>query len=279
MLKKLLKYDFSAVIKLWSLGALAVLLLSAGGGLCMRILSSNRPLHGIINLVAGLGTFLSVLSVVAFSILTFILLAMRYYKNFFTDEGYLTFTLPVKLHTVINSKLIMVFVMLILTGIVTSLSSTIMQAIGDEYFVENMKDFFAGLGSFFQMAEEAGMLGWAIVYVIEALLIMFFSSLFSVLFLGCCITFGSVVAKKAKVLASIGIYYGANWIFSVVTMIFMVFGMMAFGAWVDGANLSDQQIAQLIGLLLFGIIALLGMLSSLLYTLQYRLLDRKLNLP
>ena len=279
MLKKLLKYDFGAVIKLWSLGALAVLLLSAGGGLCMRILSSNRPLHGIINLVAGLGTFLSVLSVVAFSILTFILLAMRYYKNFFTDEGYLTFTLPVKLHTVINSKLIMVFSMLILTGIVTSLSSTIMQAIGDEYFVENMKDFFAGLGSFFQMAEEAGMLGWAIVYVIEALLIMFFSSLFSVLFLGCCITFGSVVAKKAKVLASIGIYYGANWIFSVVTMIFMVFGMMAFGAWVDGANLSDQQIAQLVGLLLFGIIALLGMLSSLLYTLQYRLLDRKLNLP
>ena len=173
----------------------------------------------------------------------------------------------------------MVFVMLVLTGIVTSLSSTIMQAIGDEYFVENMKDFFAGLGSFFQLAEEAGMLGWAIVYVIEALLIMFFSSLFSVLFLGCCITFGSVVAKKAKVLASIGIYYGANWIFSVVTMIFMVFGMMAFGAWVDGANLSDQQIAQLVGLLLFGIIALLGMLSSLLYTLQYRLLDRKLNLP
>lgn len=279
MLKKLLKYDFSAVIKLWSLGALAVLLLSAGGGLCIRILSSNRPLHGIINLVAGLGTFLSVLSVVAFSILTFILLAMRYYKNFFTDEGYLTFTLPVKLHTVINSKLIMVFSMLILTGIVTSLSSTIMQAIGNEYFVENMKDFFKGMGSFFQMAEEAGMLGWAIVYVIEALLIMFFSSLFSVLFLGCCITFGSVVAKKAKVLASIGIYYGANWIFSVVTMIFMVFGMMAFGAWVDGANLSDQQIAQLVGLLLFGIIALLGMLSSLLYTLQYRLLDRKLNLP
>ena len=279
MLKKLLKYDFGAVIKLWSLGALAVLLLSAGGGLCMRILSSDRPFHGMINLVAGLGTFLSVLSVVAFSILTFILLAMRYYKNFFTDEGYLTFTLPVKLHTVINSKLIMVFVMLVLTGIVTSLSSTIMRAIGDEYFVENMKDFFAGLGSFFQLAEEAGMLGWAIVYVIEALLIMFFSSLFSVLFLGCCITFGSVVAKKAKVLASIGIYYGANWIFSVVTMIFMVFGMMAFGAWVDGANLSDQQIAQLVGLLLFGIIALLGMLSSLLYTLQYRLLDRKLNLP
>ena len=279
MLKKLLKYDFGAVIKLWSLGALAVLLLSAGGGLCMRILSSDRPFHGMINLVAGLGTFLSVLSVVAFSILTFILLAMRYYKNLFTDEGYLTFTLPVKLHTVINSKLIMVFAMLVLTGIVTSLSSTIMQAIGDEYFVENMKDFFAGLGSFFQMAEEAGMLGWAIVYVIEALLIMFFSSLFSVLFLGCCITFGSVVAKKAKVLASIGIYYGANWIFSVVAMIFMVFGMMAFGAWVDGANLSDQQIAQLIGLLLFGIIALLGMLSSLLYTLQYRLLDRKLNLP
>lgn len=279
MLRKLLKYDFGAVIKLWCIGALAVLALSVGGGLCIRVLSSDRPFHGIINLVAGLGVFLSVLSIVAFTILTIVLLAMRYYKNLFTDEGYLTFTLPVRLHTVINSKLIMVFTMLVLTGIVTYLANMIIQGIGIENYFEILKGTFKGFGEFLKEARKEGALGWVILYATEAVCIMFFTSLFSVLFLGCCITFGSVVAKKAKVLASIGIYLGANWLFSVVVMIFLVFGIMAFGSWVDGANLTDTQIAQLVGLLMFGVVALQAMLCSLLYTLQYRLLDRKLNLP
>ena len=62
-------------------------------------------------------------------------------------------------------------------------------------------------------------------------------------------------------------------------MIFLVFGVVAFGTWISGADLGEQQVMQLIGLLLFGVVALEAMLCSLLYTLQYRLLDRKLNLP
>ena len=50
MLRKLLKYDYAAVIKLWCIGALAVLVLALGGGFCMRILFSGRNLHGVIML-------------------------------------------------------------------------------------------------------------------------------------------------------------------------------------------------------------------------------------
>lgn len=42
----------------------------------------------------------------ASSIITLIFILMRYYKNFFTDEGYLTFTLPVTPHELLWTKLI-----------------------------------------------------------------------------------------------------------------------------------------------------------------------------
>jgi hypothetical protein len=174
---------------------------------------------------------------------------------------------------------VLVFTMLVLTGIVTYLANMIIQGIGIENYFEILKGTFKGFGELLKDARKEGALGWVILYATEAVCMMFFTSLFSVLFLGCCIAFGSVVAKKAKVLASIGIYFGANWLFSVVVMIFLVFGIMAFGSWVAGANLTDTQIAQLVGLLMFGVVALQAMLCSLLYTLQYRLLDRKLNLP
>lgn len=279
MLRKLLKYDFKAVIKLWAIGALAVLVLSVGGGLCLQILQSDRPFHGMIDLAAILGAFLSYIGILAFSILTFILLAVRFYKNFFTDEGYLTFTLPVKLHSLINSKLILVLVMELLTVIVIAAALFIFISVGIGADFESMGLFFGSLGQLFDSIREAGYLGWAILYILEVLLISFFTSLFGLLFLHCCITFGAVIAKRAKVIAAIAVYYAASSIFSMVLGIFMVFGITAYTVWLSGTTLTETQTLQIVALTLFGIAALQAMLCSLLYTLQYRLLDRKLNLP
>ncbi len=279
MLRKLLKYDFAAVIKLWSLGALAVLVLSAFGGLAELILNSERRLHEMIMLVAGLVRVGSVLGQIAFTILTFILLGMRYYKNFFTDEGYLTFTLPVKLHSLINSKLILVLVMLSLTSVVSMLGNFITNVIGIENYFENLKSVFDEFKLAFTMLKAEVAVGWIILYIAEVLGIIFFSTLFSVLFLGCCITFGSVVAKRAKLVAAIGIYYVSNFLFSIVAIIFLIFGLPTFAIWLAPAIENGLNTEPVIALLLFGVLALQGLLCSLLYTLQYRLLDRKLNLP
>ena len=283
MLRKLLKYDFKSVLKFWSIGALVMLALCCASGLSMRVLYSDREFHGMIKLVAFLGSLLGNLSVTVFASLTMILLAIRFYKNFFTDEGYLTFTLPVKLHTVLNSKLIASMVVMAATTLWIILGYILQYAIGMGRFWEEMSIVFDEIGTGMEQLmvflKENGYLGWIILYIVETVFITFFSSLFGYLFLYCCITFGSIVAKKAKVVASIVIYYVSNWVFSVVIMIFLVFGVVAFGTWISGADLGEQQVMQLIGLLLFGVVALEAMLCSLLYTLQYRLLDRKLNLP
>ena len=279
MLRKLLKYDFGAVIKLWCIGALAVLVLALGGGVCIRVLESDRSFHGIITLAAGMGIFLAYLGICAFSVLSLILMLMRFYKNFFTDEGYLTFTLPVKLHTVLNSKLILIFTMMALTGLWIGMSVFIALAVGVESLPEIMENIGLALKELRLIIEEGQCQGWVALYIVEAILISVLSSLTSHLFIFCCITFGSIVAKKAKVAAAIGIYFGANFVFSIVLSIFMSFGMSAFVVWISTAEGAVFYAFEIVALAMFGIIALEAMLCSMLYTLEYRLLDRKLNLP
>lgn len=275
MLRKLLKYDFKSVMKLWGLGALIVLALSVFGGLCLRVISSDRDFHEIIYITCGLGLFLTYLAICAFAILTFVLLAVRFYKNFFTDEGYLTFTLPVKLHTLMNSKLILALVTEFITFLVGMAAILIVLFVG----LGGLDVVFENIGEFLKMLCKEGYMGWAILYFVEFLVVMSLGSAFSSLFMGCCITFGAVIAKRAKVLAAIGIYYAANSVFSTVTSIFLMFGFGAFTTWVDSAQLTGAQERTVFALTMFGIAALLGLLCSMLYTLQYRLLDRKLNLP
>ena len=54
--------------------------------------------------VLGLIIFGSILILVAFAVISSIIVFVRYYKHFFSDEGYLTHTLPVKTSTHMFSK-------------------------------------------------------------------------------------------------------------------------------------------------------------------------------
>ena len=106
MLKKLLKYDLKSVFKYWWIAAIASLGLSAAGGFCISVMMAEKDVPALIAVLIVLTLLFSIIGIVAFSILSYILLYVRFYKNFFTDEGYLTFTLPVKRSQLLNSKLI-----------------------------------------------------------------------------------------------------------------------------------------------------------------------------
>ena len=268
MLRKLLKYDFRAVIKPWLIGLVVMLALSFVGAFGVLIMISDRTFDDLVMLFGTLSIAGAAFAIAAFFLMTEIILAIRFYKNFFTDEGYLTFTLPVKLHTHINSKLIMSMVMMTLTAIAAIVGVMIVV-------------FLSGLVKFSDIRlvwDAMPDKGWIILYLVEVLILLSLSTLFGILFLSCCITFGSVIVKKGKALAAFGVYYGANSIFSTVTSIAYVFGLPTLAMWV----VRPEFVAKINGgvaLLLFGAICFMALLSSLLYVLQYRLLDRKLNLP
>lgn len=278
MLRKLLRYDFKAVLKYWWIAAVSVLVLSVLGGSCISVMTSEKDLPEVAMAMATIGMMLVVLSYGVLAFLTMILIFIRFYKNFFSDEGYLTFTLPVKRTQLLNSKLIASVTTMCITIFVLFLGVLVMLAVGfaEEVFTQQFwTDFWEGIRGLF--AELSGAeLSYLLTYIVEVLLLMVLAEVFSCLFLFNCITFGSIITKKAKVIASIGIYYGVNSVLSFVIQLFYLFSIPALGYWIS--NLSQAQGMPVLALILLGIDLLVALLCSLLYCLEYWMLDRKLNL-
>ncbi len=274
MLRKLLKYDLRALFRVWWIAAVVSLLMGLVGGFCWMLVDSEKPLPDAVETVANLLLFLVVLTFFAFTLLSTVLIFIRIFKNFFSDEGYLTFTLPVRRRDLLNSKVISGLILNAATYLVIFVSFLVMFSIAKyDYILDGL--FWQDLSDFFREALDA-LGGYLWIYLIEIALVMLFNSAMDLLFLYCCITFGSTVAKKGKLIASIGIYYGANSIFSFLLTLLMTFGTPSISYWL--APLSDDQISPIVALLLLCVLLLLGTFCALLYALQYRMLERKLNL-
>lgn len=274
MLKKLLKYDFRSVFKYWWIAAVSSLLLCVVGGACINVLQVERELPAVVDACAIIVLVLSILSLVAFSLLSTILIFVRFYKNFFTDEGYLTFTLPVKRSSLLNSKLIMSVTAIIATlfAIVFNIGAMLCVGFSESIFTA---EFWKGIITVFEeLIKELGL--YLFVYGIEAILILVLAEVFFTLFLYCCITFASIITKKARVITAIGIYYGANSVFSFVVQIFTLFGARGIFERIGAVQESAQYFV--FSLVLLGIIMIFAIFCSMLYTFLYWMLDRKLNL-
>ena len=80
-------------------------------------LQASPVIAQILQVTTTLLFTISVIAVVAGIFIALFIVMQRYYKNFFSDEGYLTFTLPVKTGHLLGSKVIsavlwMLFVLL-----------------------------------------------------------------------------------------------------------------------------------------------------------------------
>lgn len=275
MLNKLLKYDFKAVFKYWWIAAISSVVLALAGGWSISIFDSSKELPTILYVVATIVAIIAVMGVVAFSFITVIFVYTRFYKNFFTDEGYLTFTLPVKRSELLNSKIITSVVASSLTGFVILFDIFIALAVGipDVIFDEWM--WYEFWNEFvLEIIDVAGF--YLVIYIIEILLGLLLLSIFTTLFVFSCITVGSIITKKAKIITSIGIYYAANSVFTFIVQMFGIFGFESILEWIG--RLEESQFAPVIALLLLGVVLFIGAFCGVLYSLQYWMLDRKLNL-
>ena len=280
MLKKLLKYDLKAVFKYWWIAAISTLGLSVLGGFAVTVLRDTvstepeKKVPIILEILSSIALPLVYLGFIALGILTVIMIFVRYYKNFFSDEGYLTFTLPVKKSELINSKVIMGVISSLATSFVVLVNIIIILVIG---FFDNIikPDFWKEFSEFFsEVFKSLGV--YTFVYVLEIILVVFLANLLSTLFLYDCVAIASMLVKKAKVITAIGIYYVANGVISTLFTIFSLFGMSTI---IDTMSaMKTSTLLPLISLLGSGIIVMLAMFTALLYLLQYWIVDRKLNL-
>ena len=261
MFAKLLKYEFKSCAGLMGILSLGSLGVGAGSGLILRYMVHTAE-HMIVNdsleMVLGILFFFSFLTLFAFAIIGSLYPLVQFYKRKFTDQGYLTFTLPVRSWQIyLTSFLNILFwdIIMVLTLAGGFVLVFAVGFVGTEIWGEIVRSL--PIYEFEQITAELDFIN-PLYYLV--------SSLGGVMLMINSIVLGSVIARKRKVLGAVGVYYGTTMLMSAVS------------AWITNMEyVSDpllaierMQTATMVSACAFGIGGAI---------LAIWLMDKKLNLP
>ena len=287
MLKKCLKYDFEAVMRTWWIVAVSMMGAAVIAGLGFRFFSqcmvADEVNEGLTVLAAfvAIGSYFCIMAMLIGMTVSFILIFWRMYTHFYTDQGYLTFTLPVKRSTLYLSKVIMATVLEAATVGILILGILFMVLVvppteGGEFFLS--LDWLSAIGEVLgQLVDVAGW--WLILWIPAAVAILVLFALFQNGLIYFCITMGAVVAKRHKLIAAIGIYYGVNLAVGLIGEIIFLFLTAGIITIVMAALASGGVIMGLTVTAILFIVALaMAVLSAILHFMTVNKLEQKLNL-
>lgn len=274
MFAKLLKHEWRSTREM--LGILCLISLGASllGGLTMCYLFYVSSHDGggseALKILSVLFMIAAMIALAVVGVAAVVVYMGRFYKSRFTDEGYLTFTLPVNTHQNLLASLVNTAIGMVLITLVICLSGCLWMVIafaGVEGFYQTVWEHFPELWEkFWSLVQtHAGEIPWGVVA--RGMLCALTGAINSLVMLMLAVTVGSLIAKKHKILAAVAVFYGIHVLISIAT----AFLMSATTA------LSGGALAAMSGY--FGRTALLMTALSLGgYFLMYWLVDRKLNL-
>ena len=125
MFLKLLKQDFRATARLMLPVYAAAILLALFNRLSLALQDGRVESH-FLYMFTQLASVLFVLTMAAIVVMSFVLMIVRFHRNYMTDEGYLMFTLPVTKGQLIWSKLLVSVFWAVVSGLVGILASFIL---------------------------------------------------------------------------------------------------------------------------------------------------------
>ena len=265
MFAKLLKHEWKATCG--TLGAMSLGALGAGvlGAVLLRILTnaSNDVNSGALEGVLTIALVFLILGLVAYMAAVWILLLRRFYKNKFTDEGYLTFTLPAKSWEIFLSSVVNTLVWQILCGLVLFVAIVIMVGFGLGGTMEESQEIYQEVyGSDTYILSDT--LGLSLLNVVVSLV-------GSTVLVLTCITLGATFAKKHKIMAAIGIYYGLSAVQSTLSTV--VNAVLLVSADSYDAVIGAMESTYLCQILITTLLATGG------YFLSVHMMKKNLNLP
>ncbi|MBE6680856.1 MAG: hypothetical protein E7600_01045 [Ruminococcaceae bacterium] len=288
MYSKLLKYDMKAGRRTWWIVSIIISAATVIAAFLMRfcveyIERDNRSVFPIYSTILFFVAFLYIM-LIAYSMYGLLIpLFIRFYKHLYTDEGYLTFTLPAKRSTILLSKTVSVSLFSLMyfavIAICLALLALVVPPSEESGQIINPVVYETIIRIIGDLKEE-GWLGWIILYLVEGVLFLAAIWFFNLVLVQFCITMGSVIAKRLKVLASLGIYFGINTALSVLTRLLTLCIQIFFsGGTIEVLqNLSLERSQVLLALVLFGLIIAVITMSLTVYFATRNLLERKLNL-
>lgn len=269
MLGKLIKHEFKATYMNFILLYMGVIVLTIINKVFWLVNSESV----VLNVIRGFVTALYVISIIAVCVVTLILIIYRFYKNLLKDEGYLSFTLPVRVSEHVISKLLVSFVWQILTLVVIVLSFLIM---GMDTGMFNM---FAELRDAlsFLITTYDGVVRLAIEFII--LIIVAFIT--SILMLYAALSLGQLFAKHklgGAILSYIGFYFIMQIVNTLILSAVMVGNTTVMRLAINNEDLPVNLGIEIFNKLFLWIIIIQVITSLIYYFITYIMLKKKLNL-
>ncbi len=220
MVKKLFKHEFIAYMR----ALLPMHLIMLGVAALTRFVYFFESEERIFQIVGNSSITVLVISCIVCLVLSYVNIITRFYKNMFTHEGYLSFTLPIT-----NAQHIWVKVTTGVAVLITSLIAIVLAvciATAGEFTVELFKAAFWLLG---QGAEQIGWQFW--LYLIEFIIVVAASMFASILLFYSCITIGQL-SNKNRVILAIGVYFIYYFITQVLSTLFIVvMSVVSYQTW------------------------------------------------
>lgn len=274
MLGKLLKYDMRYVSRIMLIVYIIVLSISLfiSGLIFLSFKVAEFSVLLLMTLPIG------ILAVAGVSASGVIMIAVRIYKNLYSDQGYLTFTLPVSSNHLIWGKVILyaiwqisgmaVAVICVAIPVAVTVSLAGEQTIDTvkylfDFICFNIRDTLGFVGSTFNVLAVA-MIVYYLISFISAPIIMIFA--FSI----------GQLASKHKILLAMVAYYGYSMVSSTIfTVVEIILSLIASNIlYAPAGELALTEMT-----LFYSIISTISLvLTSICYVMTKNIMDNKLNL-
>ncbi len=267
MLGKLLKYEIKATGRTF-LPMYALLVVFAL--INKFFLAVNNDYFKVPQIIA-MSVF--VVIIVGICVMTLVVAIQRFNKNLLSDEGYLSFTLPVKVHTQIDCKMIVSLMWTALSVIVSMISIFIMAV--DQVTLQKVREAFSQLNSAMNTVGASGY-----VILLEVLLLLIIGTLAGITSIYAAVAIGNM-SSKHKLLAGVGAYLGFGVIEQIVaSFIFTSFGdsIRNYFESLRATAASVAQVSSAVELVLLGVIVYTLVFGVAFYFLTEWMLRKKLNL-
>ncbi len=268
MVGKLFKYEIKSYLRLFIPFEIIVL----ASALFLRTVYIFQADNVFYDIIYGSSALLFLVAVEASLVVVTVLAIIRFFKNLYSSEGYLSFTLPVtasqhifvKLATALLFQSVAIAVAVCAFGIATA----------GELFIEIVK---AGA---YLLKRAVFMVGANLpFYIVEVMLLLFASSVFGIMLFYTCISLGQL-AKKARLFMAFVYYF----IYYGVTQAITTIGLIIFEVAIISYDISEilffieSNLDWLMHIFLIGgAIFSLG-ISAILFVINKNIMTNKLNL-
>ena len=270
MFAKLLKHEWRSTV-------------GGQGGLCAACVTILFTNAGKLNdLTVGsltLSLLFINLAIILCAVAAGILLLVRFYRSRFTDQGYLTFTLPVTVHQNFWSAFVnmLIWQVLVFLAVIVAYGASVVAAyftVGDQ-FVADFSDYFEYMRYFY--GEELENLRQLVLDLVPVYLLEIgMSTVYNIVLALTCLTLGATLAKKRKILAAIGVYYLISTVSGMVGNALTMSVSLKLEEVIQGTN--PAAVGQVLTQMLTITLPLQLVMIAVCYLLATTFMKKKLNL-